>query len=263
MSKVLEGTLYNNGKSAPRGAMQVNPAVRCVLLALAVLFVGDAFRKSGCASLVAATLTVGAASGTGSPSLRSVRIGFLGRADIISPALLKPAARLDTVVIGGFAARSVQDANDFKEQHLQYLANTTVYSSYSALITSPDIDCVYVALPTSLHFEWAALALAAGKHVLLEKPLTSNAVQAEALVALAQQRNLVLMHGLHNLHHPMIPRMRALVRLLGKLRRAEARLIMPKQWIQQKGSRCELAAHTYIHTHSMRVAKCMPSSERR
>jgi hypothetical protein len=169
-----------------RRSMKVYPAL-CILGGLVVVS-GNSLRTYGDVFSSAAR-----------SSQSCIRIGFLGRADIVKLALLTPAARRPgMVVIVGLAARSVQDAIAFKQQHLEYLSNATVYSSYSALLTSPDVDGVYIALPTSLHFEWAALALAAGKHVLLEKPLTSNAVQAEALVALARQRNLVLMHGLHN-----------------------------------------------------------------
>ena len=212
-----------------RRSMKVNPAL-CILGSLVVVS-GNSFRTYDDGFFSAAR-----------SSQSCIRIGFLGRADIVKLALLMPAARRPGMVaIVGLAARSVQDAIAFKQQHLEYLSNATVYSSYSALLTSPDVDGVYIALPTSLHFEWAALALAAGKHVLLEKPLTSNAVQAEALVALARQRNLVLMHGLHNLHHPMIARVRALVRGLGNLRHAEAKLIMPKRYVQRKGSRYDSA----------------------
>jgi predicted dehydrogenase len=50
-----------------------------------------------------------------------------------------------------------------------------------AVLDDPAIDVVYVPLPTGLHLEWALKALARGKHVLLEKPSTSNAQEAEIL----------------------------------------------------------------------------------
>ena len=53
-----------------------------------------------------------------------------------------------------------------------------VHASYQALLHDPKIDAVYVALPTALHYEWAMKALKAGKHVLQEKPSTSNASKA-------------------------------------------------------------------------------------
>ena len=175
-------------------------------------------------------------NGIAASTPQPLRFGFLGRADIVRLALLEPARLLNPsrMVISGIATRSSRDAIDFLKRHE---LNATVYASYEALLVSPTIDCIYVALPTSLHFEWTALALSSGKHVLLEKPLTSNAEQAEALVALARSRGRVLMHALHNLHHPMTAQMYASARQLGRLKEAEAEIIMPKAWIKQRGSR--------------------------
>ena len=72
-----------------------------------------------------------------------------------------------------------------------------VHASYQALFDDPRIDAVYVALPNALHFEWAMKALKAGKHVLLEKPSTSNASEARELFrsSLVAERAGSLVHG--------------------------------------------------------------------
>lgn len=54
---------------------------------------------------------------------------------------------------------------------------------------------VYVSVPNSLHFEWTKKALLAGKHVLCEKPFTSNADEARELVKLAKEKKLVLLEA--------------------------------------------------------------------
>lgn len=63
----------------------------------------------------------------------------------------------------------------------------------TALFSNPDVDAVAISTPVSTHFELARQALRAGKHVLVEKPLTSSLAQAQELVAEAERRKLVLM----------------------------------------------------------------------
>jgi predicted dehydrogenase len=58
---------------------------------------------------------------------------------------------------------------------------------------SPDIDAVIIATPVFSHFPLAKRALLMGKHVLLEKPMTTTVAEAEELISLAEQKNLVLM----------------------------------------------------------------------
>lgn len=76
------------------------------------------------------------------------------------------------------------------------------HPSYDAIINDPEIDCIYNPLPNGLHFEWTRKALEAGKHVLLEKPATSNAAQAKVLFDLAKAKNRVLLEAFHYRFHP-------------------------------------------------------------
>jgi predicted dehydrogenase len=70
---------------------------------------------------------------------------------------------------------------------------TKVSTDYRDLITDPGVDAVAIATPVSSHFDLAMEALRAGKHVLVEKPITSTSEQATALIAEAEKRGLVLM----------------------------------------------------------------------
>ncbi len=71
----------------------------------------------------------------------------------------------------------------------------TVYSELDAFFSDPEIDIVYIAYPHRYHADAVAAALNAGKHVLCEKPLAVTASQAQALISLAQEKNLFLMEA--------------------------------------------------------------------
>ena len=68
-----------------------------------------------------------------------------------------------------------------------------VNSEAAEVLRSPDIDAVAIVTPVWTHFELAKAALENGKHVFLEKPITSNAIQAEILIELAERKNLKIM----------------------------------------------------------------------
>src|SRR5688572_32480849 len=69
--------------------------------------------------------------------------------------------------------------------------NTT--TDPAALISDPAIDAVVIATPVFTHYTLAKQALTAGKHVLVEKPMTSTVAEAEELINLAEQKKKVLM----------------------------------------------------------------------
>jgi predicted dehydrogenase len=84
--------------------------------------------------------------------------------------------------------------------HAERLARVTarhpaakVSSDYRDLIHDPAVDAVAIATPVSSHFELAMAALRAGKHVLVEKPMTATSAQSLALIDEADKRGLVLM----------------------------------------------------------------------
>jgi predicted dehydrogenase len=80
------------------------------------------------------------------------------------------------------------------------------------LLCRPDIDAVAIATPVSTHYDLAARALAAGKHVFLTKPLTQTAAEAERLIAEAERRDLVL-HVDHTfVYTPAVRKIREIVR---------------------------------------------------
>ena len=82
----------------------------------------------------------------------------------------------------------------------------------AAELFTSDVDCVVIATPVRSHFTLARQALLSGKHVMVEKPLTANVAEAEQLVALARELNLVLMVGHTFEYSPAVNELRTLVR---------------------------------------------------
>jgi predicted dehydrogenase len=73
------------------------------------------------------------------------------------------------------------------------------------ILDDPNIDCIFIPLPNGLHYEWAVRAIRAGKHVLLEKPSVSNAIEAETLFSLpelSKPNAPVLLEAFHNRFFP-------------------------------------------------------------
>jgi predicted dehydrogenase len=85
------------------------------------------------------------------------------------------------------------------------------YGTYEALLDDPDVEAVYNPLPNSMHVEWSLRALEAGKHVLVEKPLTRRAADAEELFDAADERELVVMEAFMYRHNPQTAKLVELV----------------------------------------------------
>ncbi len=148
------------------------------------------------------------------PDVDPLRIGVFGTARISTTALLGPAASVPEVTVAAVAARNRSRAAAYAQEHQIPVA----YGSYDALLADPDIDAVYNPLPNSLHGPWTLMAIAAGKHVLCEKPFASNAVEAERVADAAAASGLVVMEAMHYRYHPLIRRLSELTGELGPVR---------------------------------------------
>jgi len=67
-----------------------------------------------------------------------------------------------------------------------------IFGSYTDIVSSSEIDAVYIPLPPALHYKWAELALENGKHVMVEKPSTTCYSDTKALIDLAEKNGLAL-----------------------------------------------------------------------
>ncbi|MEW2265777.1 Gfo/Idh/MocA family protein [Streptomyces sp. NPDC047853] len=153
-----------------------------------------------------------------------LRFGAIGCGDIAGrrtlPALLSTPGTVLTCV----GSRDPERAKALGKHF-----DCEAVAPYEALLERPDVDAVYIAVPSMLHAEWAAAALRAGKHVLVEKPAAANHADAHRLFAMARERGLVLMENFMFLHHSQHATVKALLEAgtIGELRTFSAAFTIP------------------------------------
>ena len=122
------------------------------------------------------------------PPLRWGVLGPGGIARAFVRSVLKHS-RQQLVAVG---SRTAQRAETFAAE----FGSPRVHSSYESLVTDPDVDVVYVATPHSHHHAQALLAIAAGKHVLVEKAFTRNAAEARGVAEAARAAGVVALEAM-------------------------------------------------------------------
>ena len=156
---------------------------------------------------------------------RPLRFGILGAARIAPDALVKPAQKSPDAEVVAIAARDPARAHEFAGTH----HIPRVHATYEELIGDSDLDVIYNPLPNSMHCEWTIAALRAGKHVLCEKPIASNAAEAERMAKVAEETGLILGEAFHYRYHPLADRVREILSSgkLGRLLHVEGNFSVP------------------------------------
>lgn len=135
-----------------------------------------------------------------------LRWGILGTARInrrIIPAI-RAAARSELVAV---ASRDRARA----ERYAGEWSIGRAIAGYQALLDDGAIDAVYIPLPNSEHLAWTLAAVAAGKHVLCEKPMALSAADIDRIATAARDANVVVEEGFMYRHEPLTAKVRALV----------------------------------------------------
>ncbi len=146
------------------------------------------------------------------PSSEKVRWGILGPGSIAS-RLLQDADRGTNFSVVAVGSRSRDRAAEFGSR----FGIARVHGSYEALLADPAVDAVYIALPNSLHHPMTMLALAAGKHVLSEKPYSRHPEQVVEAFDAAEAAGLSLMEAFMWRHSPQTRRFMELLPEVGEL----------------------------------------------
>ena len=118
---------------------------------------------------------------------------------------------LDTVY-----SRDIKRAHEYAKNHGAAHATDSLHE----LAGRADVDAVYIASPTSLHYAHAAAMLKAKKHVLCEKPITSNLAELHSLLEIAKSHNVCIMEAMRPAYVPGHNELKNLIKEIGTVRQA-------------------------------------------
>jgi predicted dehydrogenase len=141
-----------------------------------------------------------------------VRWGILGPGRIAS-RLMRDVSQATNFAVVAAGSRSLDRAQEFAST----FGIARVHGSYESLLADPEVDAVYIGVPNSLHHPMTMQALAAGKHVLCEKPYTRHPAQVVEAFDAADAAGLVLMEAFMWRHAPQVRRFLELLPEVGEL----------------------------------------------
>lgn len=149
-----------------------------------------------------------------------IRWGILSTASIARGRVLPAWKNLSNGVVAAVASRDLARAQDFAKD----MGIPKAYGSYEELIADPDIDAIYNPLPNSLHAEWSIRCAEAGKPTLCEKPLASDAREAQKIVDAFASQKVLFAEAFMYRFHPQTQHVKQMVEsgALGDLRTVQA-----------------------------------------
>jgi len=142
--------------------------------------------------------------------MKPLRVGFLSTAGIARKnwkAIRHSGNCVVTAVASRDVARGAAFIADCQGEH-PFETPPVALGGYAELLESPDVDAVYVPLPTGLRREWVVRAAQQGKHVLCEKPCAASVAELDTMLAACREHGVQFMDGVMFMHSPRLPRVR-------------------------------------------------------
>ncbi len=129
-----------------------------------------------------------------------IKWGVLGTASIAAGCTIPGMKQAEGCELYAIAGRDEKKVEKYKNEY----GFEKGYVGYDALLQDECVQAVYIPLPNNLHYEWVMKALAAGKHVLCEKPLALNAKEAEEMFTAAKENGVILAEAYAYLNSPYV-----------------------------------------------------------
>lgn len=148
---------------------------------------------------------------------KMMRVGTIG-AGVIVETFIQAVRNVENCEVSALYLREDEIESDFHKR-----VNVSKYhTTYDALFQDDEVDIIYIALPNSLHYKVTKQALKAGKHVICEKPFTSNKKEAQELVDLAKEKSLLLFEAITVVHMPNFVELKNAIPRVGKISLVQA-----------------------------------------
>lgn len=156
--------------------------------------------------------------------MKNLRVGFLSAAGI-GRKNWKAIFNSGRAVVAAVASRDAEKSGKYIDElqsRFAFAEKPRALGSYEELLAAPDIDAVYIPLPTGLRQQWVLRAAAAGKHVVCEKPCGVSAADLEKMLAACKKNRVQFMDGVMFMHSPRLPAVRKVLddgKSVGEIRR--------------------------------------------
>nr|WTA64363.1 Gfo/Idh/MocA family oxidoreductase [Micromonospora sp. NBC_00855] len=175
-------------------------------------------------------------------------IGLVGATRIAERAIVAPSARHGDVRLRAVAASDLDRARAFAARN----DIPRVHHDYEALVTDPALDAVYVSLHNSAHHRWVVRAAAAGKHVVVEKPLCLSNDQLAEIVEVASSAGVQVVEAVPTEGHEWQATVRAMIadRRYGRLRCVRTEMCFAPPAAGSYRDRPELGGGIFLDTAS-------------
>ncbi|XP_068643564.1 uncharacterized oxidoreductase At4g09670-like [Aristolochia californica] len=132
--------------------------------------------------------------------IRPVRFGIIGCAEI-ARKMSRAMSLTPNATVSAIGSRRLEKAVKFAADN-NLPASVKLYGSYEDVLDDPDVDAVYLPLPTSIHVRWAVLAAEKKKHVLLEKPVALHVTELDRILEACEANRVQFMDSTMWLHNP-------------------------------------------------------------
>ena len=161
--------------------------------------------------------------------MKKIRFGILGTA-VIARKNWKAIHNSGNAIITAVASRDIARSRKFItefQREARFPVTPTAFGSYEELIASPDVDAVYIPLPTGLRKKWVLRAAKAGKHVICEKPCAADLPELQEMISACQRNRVQFMDGVMFMHSKRLALLRKTLddgKSVGKIKRIATQL---------------------------------------